>query len=252
MVNQLIHLKTREEIEKMHRAGQILADCHRHLKKMIRPGITTFELNQWVESFLKKHHATPEQKGYLGYPYAICASVNDEVCHAFPRKKPLQDGDIVTIDLVVNLDGWLADSAWTYAVGNISPEAKRLIDLTLKALYQGIHQAKEGNRIGDISHAIQSFAESHGLSVIRSFIGHGIGRRIHELPEVPHFGPPGQGMLLQEGMTITIEPILSLGKHLVIIQEDGWTAKTVDGSLTAQFEHTIAITKDKPLILTEQ
>lgn len=236
----------------MKQTGKILASCHRHLKKMIRPGISTLELNQWVEAFLKKHHATPEQKGYLGYPYAICASVNDEACHAFPKKQPLKDGDIVTIDIVVNLNGWLADSAWTYAVGNISSKAKRLIDITKKALYQGINQAKAGNSIGDISHAVQSFAESHGLTVIPSFAGHGIGRKMHEPPEVPHIGQPGQGMILKEGMTITIEPILSLGGKTVIIEEDGWTAKTLDGSLTAQFEHTIAITKEKPLILTKQ
>lgn len=248
----MIHLKTIEDIEKMHRAGKLLAACHRHLKKKIRPGVTTWEMDQWVESFLKKHGATPEQKGYMGYPYAICASVNDEACHGFPRKVPLKNGDLVTIDLVVNLDGWLADSAWTYAVGNISAEAKKLMDVTQEALYQGIKQAKPGNRIGDISHAIQTFAESKGLSVVRPFIGHGIGKRLHEPPEVPHFGPPRQGLILQEGMTFTIEPILSLGNHVVLIQDDGWTAKTVDGSWTAQYEHTIAVTADGPLILTEQ
>jgi methionyl aminopeptidase len=173
-------------------------------------------------------------------------------CHRQLRRTPLKKGDIITIDMVVNLDGWLADSAWSYAVGNISHEAQKLLDVTKEALYRGIAKAQPGNRIGDISHTIQTFAESHGLSVVRPFIGHGIGKRMHEAPEVPHFGPPGQGPLIQEGMVFTIEPMLNLGAHHVQIMPDGWTAKTVDGSLSAQYEHTIAITKDGPLILTEQ
>jgi methionyl aminopeptidase len=248
----MISLKSPREIRKMHEAGKLLAICHQHLKKRIRPGVTTFEIDKWVEQFLKQHGATPEQKGYMGYPYATCASVNDEVCHGFPRKTPLKEGDIVCIDMVVNLDGWLADSAWSYAVGKVSEAARNLLTVTKAALYKGIEQAKPGNKIGDISHAIQSYAEQNGMSVVRSFIGHGIGRRIHELPEVPHFGPPGQGAELKEGMVITIEPMLNLGKHLVKIMEDGWTAKTVDGSLSAQYEHTVAITKNGPLILTRQ
>ena len=248
----MISLKKPNEIAKMHEAGKLLAECHRQLKERIQPGMTTIEIDEWVEKFLEQHGATPEQKGYMGYPFATCASVNDEVCHGFPRKTPLKDGDIVSIDMVVNLDGWLADSAWSYAVGNISKESENLLNITKASLYKGIEQAKAGNRIGDISHAIQSYAENNGMSVVRSFIGHGIGRRIHELPEVPHFGPPGQGVELKEGMVITIEPMLNLGKHFVKIMEDGWTAKTVDGSLSAQIEHTVAITKDGPLILTRQ
>ncbi|SFJ42625.1 type I methionyl aminopeptidase [Thermoflavimicrobium dichotomicum] len=248
----MIHIKTKEEIAKMHRAGKLLAACHRKIAKLIRPGISTMEINEWVEDYLRKHGAIPEQKGYMGYPYATCASINDEVCHGFPRSTPLKEGDIVTIDMVVNLDGWLADSAWSYAVGRISDEARKLLYITKQALYRGIEQAVAGNRIGDISHAIQTFAESHGLSVVRPFIGHGIGRHMHELPEVPHYGPPHQGPVLQEGMVITIEPMLNLGKHHVKIEADGWTAKTVDGSLSAQYEHTIAITANGPLILTDQ
>lgn len=248
----MISLKSPHEIAKMHEAGKLLAECHQQLKERLQSGVTTLEIDEWVEKFLEQHGATPEQKGYMGYPYATCASINDEVCHGFPRKTPLQDGDIVCIDMVVNLDGWLADSAWSYAVGNISEEAKRLLDITKASLYKGIEQAKAGNRIGDISHAIQSYAEKNGMSVVRSFIGHGIGQRMHELPEVPHFGPPGQGVELKEGMVITIEPMLNLGKHFVKIMEDGWTAKTVDGSLSAQYEHTVAITRDGPLILTRQ
>lgn len=248
----MIRLKTPDEIGKMHRAGKLLATCHQQLKHRIRPGITTLELDEWVEQFLQKHGATPEQKGYMGYPYATCASVNDEVCHGFPRHTPLKEGDIVTIDMVVNLDGWLADSAWSYAVGKISKSAQTLLEITKSSLYKGIAQAKAGNRIGDISHAIQSYAEENGMSVVRPFIGHGIGRRIHELPEVPHFGPPGQGLELKEGMVFTIEPMLNTGSHQVKITENGWTAKTIDGSLSAQYEHTIAITSNGPLILTKQ
>lgn len=248
----MITIKSKEQIEKMRQAGKILASCHRKLSRLIRPGVTTWEIDRWVEDYLEKQGATPEQKGYMGYPYATCASVNDEVCHGFPRKIPLKEGDIVTIDMVVNLHGWLADSAWTYAVGRVSEDVQKLLDVTKAALYQGIARAKPGNRIGDISHAIQTYAESRGLSVVRPFIGHGIGQRIHEPPEVPHFGPPGKGPLLQEGMVITIEPMLNLGSHHVTIEPDGWTAKTVDGSWSAQYEHTVAITAEGPLILTDQ
>ncbi|CAJ1001792.1 MULTISPECIES: type I methionyl aminopeptidase [Bacillales] len=248
----MIILKTPEEIERMRAAGKILAACHRALAKRIRPGVTTWEIDQFVEQFLAKHGATPEQKGYQGYPYATCASVNDVICHGFPTKEPLKDGDIVTIDMVVNLDGWLADSAWSYAVGNISPEAKRLLQVTEKALYLGIEQAVPGNRVGDISHAIQSYAEAQGYSVVRDFTGHGIGQRIHEEPYIPHFGPPGRGPRLKEGMVITIEPMLNVGSYHVKIDEDGWTARTRDGKLSAQYEHTIAITADGPVILTKQ
>ncbi|MBA4602684.1 type I methionyl aminopeptidase [Thermoactinomyces mirandus] len=248
----MIHLKTSLEIAKMHQAGKLLAKCHQQLKHRIRPGITTLEIDEWVEQFLHQHGATPEQKGYMGYPYATCASVNDEVCHGFPRNTPLKEGDIVTIDLVVNLEGWLADSAWSYPVGKISKSAQTLLDVTKSSLYRGIAQAKAGNRIGDISHAIQSYAEEKGMSVVRSFIGHGIGRRMHELPEVPHFGPPGQGIKLKEGMVITIEPMLNTGTYHVKMTDNGWTAKTIDGGLSAQYEHTIAITGNGPMILTKQ
>jgi methionyl aminopeptidase len=248
----MISIRTPEEIEKIRRAGRILASCHRELRKRIRPGVTTQEIDGWVENYLGARGAKPAQKGYMGYPFATCASVNDEVCHGMPRNIPLKSGDIVTVDMVVDLDGWLADSAWSYGVGKISPEAQKLLDVTKEALYRGIAQARPGNRVGDISHAIQTFAEAHGLSVVRPFIGHGIGRRIHEPPEVPHYGPPGTGPVLQEGMVITIEPMLNLGGHHVKIDSDGWTARTVDGQLSAQYEHTVAITKDGPLILTEQ
>ncbi|GGG04366.1 type I methionyl aminopeptidase [Paenibacillus abyssi] len=248
----MIIIKTDEEIAKMKKAGEILAACHREIRGLIRPGITTLEIDQFVEKFLESHQAIPEQKGYHGYPFATCASVNDVICHGFPNNEALKDGDIVTIDMVVNLDGWLADSAWSYAVGNISDEANHLLDVTRKSLYLGIEQAVAGNRIGDISHAIQKFAESHGLSVVREFVGHAIGQEMHEEPKVPHYGPPHRGTRLKEGMVITIEPMLNLGSYACKIDADGWTARTVDGKWSAQYEHTIAITKDGPLILTEQ
>ncbi|WP_286118952.1 type I methionyl aminopeptidase [Thermoactinomyces sp. DSM 45891] len=251
-MNQLIKIKNPEQIERMRRAGVILASCHREIAKLIKPGISTWEIDEFVEQYLAEHSAIPEQKGYMGYKYATCASINDEVCHGFPRKAQLLEGDIVTIDMVVNLNGWLADSAWSYAVGKISPDAKRLLKLTKESLYQGIEKAQIGNRIGDISHAIQTFAEANGLSVVRPFIGHGIGSKMHEAPEVPHFGPAGKGPIIQEGMTFTIEPMLNLGKHHVQLMSDGWTAKTVDGSLSAQYEHTLAITANGPIILTDQ
>jgi methionyl aminopeptidase len=248
----MIVLKTEREIQLMHEAGKLLAACHKEIAKLIQPGISTLEIDEFVEQFLTKHGATPEQKGYKGYPYATCASINDEICHGFPRKEPLKNGDIVTIDLVVNLHGALADSAWTYAVGEISSETQQLLDVTKKALYKGIEQAIIGNRIGDIGHAIQTYVEPYGFSVVRDFTGHGIGKTIHEDPFIPHFGTKGKGQRLKEGMVITIEPMINMGAWESKMDDNGWTARTVDGSLSAQYEHTIAITKNGPLILTEQ
>lgn len=248
----MIIIKTEQEIEMMKKAGQLLAKVHKEIGKMIKPGISTYEIDQFVEEYLKNHNATPEQKGYRGFPYATCASINDEICHGFPRKEALEDGDIVTIDMVVNLDGWLADSAWSYGVGNISDEAKKLLEVTKKALYMGIEQAVIGNRVGDISHAIQTYVESTGFSIVRDFVGHGIGRDMHEDPQVPHFGRPGRGPRLLEGMVLTIEPMVNMGRYNCTVDDDGWTARTIDGKLSAQYEHTLAITKDGPLILTDQ
>lgn len=248
----MIIIKTQEEIEKMKKAGELLANVHKEIAKIIKPGISTYEIDQFVEEYLKKHNATPEQKGYRGFPYAICASINDEICHGFPRKEPLKDGDIVTVDMVVNLDGWLADSAWSYGVGNISEEAEKLLNVTKKALYIGIEQAVVGNRIGDISYSIQSYVESEGFSIVRDFVGHGIGKDMHEDPQVPHFGRAGRGPRLMEGMVMTIEPMVNVGKYNCTVDDNGWTARTIDGKLSAQYEHTLAITKEGPIILTDQ
>lgn len=248
----MIDIKSEKEIEYMAAAGKILASCHKEISKMIRPGITTMEVEDFVEEYLKKWGAKAEQKGYRGYPFATCASVNDEVCHGFPNHKPLKEGDIVTIDMVVNLNGWLADSAWSYAVGEISKEAKNLLEITKECLKRGIEKAVVGNRIGDIGHEIQSFAESMGYSVVRDFTGHGIGRIMHDDVVVPHYGRPGKGLRLREGMVITIEPMINIGTYRVTIDKNEWTARTADGSLSAQYEHTIAITNKDPIILTDQ
>lgn len=236
----------------MHEAGKLLAKTHREIAKLIKPGITTKEIDEFVEEFLAAHGATPEQKGFQGYPYATCASINDEICHGFPRDEKLKDGDIVTIDLVVNLKGGLADSAWTYAVGNVDEAGLRLMEVTKKALYIGIEQARVGNRIGDIGHAIQTYAEAQGFSVVREFTGHGIGPTIHEPPHIPHFGEPNKGPRLKEGMVITIEPMLNEGDWRSKMDPNNWTARTIDGRRSAQYEHTIAILKEGPLILTDQ
>jgi methionyl aminopeptidase len=248
----MITIKSEREINLMHEAGKLLAATHREIAKMIKPGITTWEIEEFVDKYLAEHGATPEQKGYNGYKYATCASVNDVICHGFPQKKALKEGDIVTIDMVVNLNGGLADSAWTYAVGEVSDEARRLMDVTKNALYRGIEVARAGNRLGDIGHAIQSYAEGEKFSVVRDFTGHGIGKTMHEDPAVLHYGKPGKGARLKEGMVITIEPMLNAGTWHMKMDQDGWTARTADGKLSAQYEHTLVITKEDPIILTEQ
>ncbi|MDR0139684.1 type I methionyl aminopeptidase [Metabacillus idriensis] len=248
----MIILKSEREINRMHEAGKLLAECHKEVAKLVKPGVTTLEIDAFVDDYLKKHGATAEQKGYKGYEYATCASVNDEICHGFPNKKPLKNGDIVTIDFVVNLNGALADSAWTHSAGTLSEEAQKLMDVTKTAMYKGIEQAVIGNRLGDIGHAIQSYAEGESFSVVRDFTGHGIGKTMHEEPTVLHYAKPGKGLRLREGMVITIEPMLNAGTWYSKMDDNGWTARTVDGKLSAQYEHTVAITKDGPLILTEQ
>lgn len=248
----MIILKSERELNLMHEAGKILAACHQEIQKMIQPGVSTLAIDQFVEEYLAKCGATPEQKGYQGYQYATCASVNDEICHGFPNKKPLKNGDIVTIDMVVNLNGGLADSAWSYAVGNISDEAARLMNIAKESMYKGIEQAQVGNRLGDIGHSIQTYVEAEGFSVVRDFTGHGIGRSMHEDPAVCNYGTPGKGVKLREGMVITIEPMVNVGLWQCTIDENGWTARTIDGKLSTQYEHTIAITANGPLILTAQ
>ncbi|OPG17227.1 type I methionyl aminopeptidase [Ferroacidibacillus organovorans] len=248
----MVILKSQSQIEKMAKAGKILAACHKELAKRIAPGVTTLEIDRFVEGYLAKNECTAEQKGYNGYPFATCASVNDVICHGFPSRASLKNGDLVTIDMVVNHKGWLADSAWTYEVGTVAPEVHLLISVTKEALYIGIENAVIGNRLGDIGFAIQSHAEAQGFSVVRDYTGHGIGQKMHESPTVLHYGEPGKGLRLKEGMVITIEPMINVGTYKAKTDADGWTVRTVDGSLSAQFEHTVAITSEGPMILTEQ
>lgn len=248
----MIYVKSTHEIEKMKRAGIILANTHQKLRDVIVPGITMSEIDRIAEAFILSQGATPEQKGYQGYPYATCTSINDEICHGFPRDQELVDGDLVTVDMVVNLDGYLADSAWSYAVGNLSDDARRLMEVTKEALYRGIEVARVGNRVGDIGYAIQTYVESEGFSVVRDYVGHGIGTNMHEDPQVPHYGKPGRGIRLEEGMVLTIEPMVNAGQWQSKLDDNGWTARTVDKSLSCQYEHTLAITADGSVILTEQ
>ncbi|MBP1153232.1 MULTISPECIES: type I methionyl aminopeptidase [unclassified Paenibacillus] len=247
----MITIKTPEEIELMRQAGEILAKCHQEIAKMIRPGLSTMVINDFAERFIQEQGAEQVVKGFKGYPFATCTSVNDVIAHGFPNEEPLQNGDIVKVDIVCRYNGWCADSCRTYAVGTISPDAKRLMRVTKECLMLGIEKAVVGNRMGDVMHAVQKHAEGAGFSVVRDLAMHGIGRSMHEDPSLPHVGKPGRGVRLQEGMVFTIEPMINAGKHEMFIEFDGWTARTYDGSLSAQFEHTVAITKDGPLVITE-
>ncbi|WDL95441.1 type I methionyl aminopeptidase [Alicyclobacillus sp. ALC3] len=247
----MIIMKSRYEIDLMREAGKVVAACHAGLADFIKPGVTTGQIDTFVESFIERHGMTPAQKGYKGYPYAACTSVNDVICHGFPGDYVLKDGDIITVDMVALHKGLHADSAWSYAVGNVSPEAMRLLEVTKKSLFVGIEQAVVGNQISDIGHAIQTYVEAEGLSVVRDFIGHGIGRDMHESPEVLHYGPPHKGPRIRRGMTFTIEPMVNTGSYETTVDADGWTARTVDGSLSTQYEHTLYITDNGPEILTQ-
>lgn len=249
----MIRLKTEEEIQGMKRAGEVIAKMHLAVHEIVRPGLTTAQVDQFAEAFMRMKGAIPEQIGYEGYPYATCTSVNDVICHGFPSDDlVLKEGDILSLDTVVNLDGYLADSCWSYPIGTLSEKDQALYDTTLECLYRGIEQAKAGNRIGDIGHAIQTYAEKRGFSVVRSFVGHGIGKEMHEDPQVPHYGVKGRGVRLRENMVLTIEPMINEGRYQVTIDDDGWTARTIDGKKSCQFEHTMAIRKDGAELLTDQ
>lgn len=248
----MITLKSPREIDAMEKSGAVLADIHEKLREFIKPGISGTDIDQYVEKLIEEHGASAEQKGFEGYEYATCVSVNDEICHGFPRSQKLKTGDLIKVDMVINLNGALSDSCWSYSVGEANDEVKKLMDVTLTSLYKGIEAAKVGNRIGDIGHAIQSYVEPFGFGVVREFVGHGIGPTLHEGPSVPHYGQAGKGMRLKEGMVITIEPMINTGTWKSKMDDNGWTARTKDGGLSCQYEHTIAITKEGPRILTKQ
>ena len=248
----MITLKSAREIELMKKSGAILAGIHRELRTFIRPGVTTKAIDQFVQERIEQQGAVAAQIGYEGYEYATCTSLNDEICHGFPSNYSLKSGDIIKVDFCVDLEGAISDSCWCYAVGNIDPEHQRLMNVTLKALELGIEQAQVGNRVGDIGHAIQTYAEGQGFGVVRDFVGHGIGPTIHEGPMIPHYGEAGKGMRLKEGMTITIEPMITTGTWQMKMDDNGWTARTRDGGYCAQYEHSLVITKDGPQLLTDQ
>ncbi|TAK05456.1 MAG: type I methionyl aminopeptidase [Candidatus Manganitrophaceae bacterium] len=247
----MIILKSKEEVAKIAKASRIVAESLEALRAYLKPGMTTKELDQFVEKQIRERGGIPAFKGYRDYPATICISVNEEVVHGIPSDKVIKEGDIVGLDLGAIYDGFYGDSAVTVAVGEIQPEAKRLIQVTEASLYAGIEQAREGSRLSDISHAVQSHVEQAGFSVVTDFVGHGIGRSLHEEPQVPNFGPPGRGPRLREGMVLAIEPMVNMGKPAVRVLDDHWTAVTADGSLSAHFEHTIAITKEGPVILSK-
>ncbi|TCP52270.1 methionine aminopeptidase type I [Tumebacillus sp. BK434] len=247
----MIVSKSNVELDLMREAGRIVALTHKELQKAVLPGITTKELDQIADDFIRKQGALPSFKGYHGYPASICASVNEVIVHGIPGNQVLQEGDIISIDIGANIHGFHGDSAWTYAVGQISETAQKLLDVTEAALFKGLEQAKDGNRLSDIGHAVQKYVESHGFSVVREFVGHGIGRQMHEDPSIPNYGPPGRGPRLKTGMTLAIEPMVNVGSFHTKTLQDDWTVVTADGSLAAHFEHTVAVTPDGPDILTK-
>jgi methionyl aminopeptidase len=246
----VIQIKTPEEIERMAAAGRILARCHEILRSKARPGVTTADLDAAAERFIRSQGAEPAFKGYRGFPGSICASPNSMVVHGIPGRYELQRGDILSIDIGVVLDGWVADAAVTHPIGPVTPVAQRLIATTRAALFDAVEQARSGNRLGDVSHAVQQRVEADGFAVIRSLVGHGIGRDMHEDPQIPNFGEPGAGPELEEGMVLAIEPMVNVGTHHVRMGSDNWAVYSQDGSLAAHFEHTVAITADGPRILT--
>jgi methionyl aminopeptidase len=243
--------KSRQEIDTMARAGRVVADTLALLEEHIQPGVSTRELDAIADEFIQSQGGVPTFKGYRGYPAATCLSPNSMVVHGIPGSTTLADGDILSVDVGVTLDGFVADSAWTFPVGAITPEAQRLLGVCKAALAEGIGEARLGNSIGDISRAVQSVTEGAGFSVIRSLVGHGVGRSMHEDPQVPNFASSYSGPKLQEGMTIAIEPMITAGGPDVYVHDDEWSISTADGSLAAHFEHTVAITAEGPRILTD-
>lgn len=247
----MIIRKTPRQIQQMKEAGRIVWHVHQELAKVIAPGITTRELDALAERLIRQAGGIPTFKGYHGYPGSICASVNEVVIHGIPGERALAEGDVIAIDLGVTYGGWVGDSAYTHPVGRVSPEAERLLEVTRNALEKAFARCYPGNRLGDVGHAVQSYVESQGFSVVRDFVGHGVGERMHEDPPVPNYGLPGTGVTLRPGMVLAIEPMVNAGTEEVRVLRDGWTVVTADGRYSAHFEHTVAITEDGPVILTK-
>ena len=246
----MIITKSKAELEIMREAGRIVALTHQELAKYLEPGITTKELDDVAEKFIRQNGATPSFKGYGGFPGSICISVNEELVHGIPGKRKLQDGDIVSLDIGACVRGYHGDSAWTYAIGTITEEDKKLMEVTEQSLYAGLAKAKPNARLSDISHAIQKYVEQVGFSIVREYVGHGIGTNLHEDPQIPNYGPPGRGPRLKVGMTLAIEPMVNAGERYVKTLADNWTVVTEDKKNCAHYEHTIAITEDGYDILT--
>jgi methionyl aminopeptidase len=248
----MITIKSDREILLMKEAGRIVALAHQEVQKHIYPGVSTLELDTIVEQVIRDNNAIPSFKGYGGFPGSACTSINEQVVHGIPSKKvTLKKGDIISIDIGANYKGYHGDSAWTYAVGEVSDEVTKLMEVTKQSLFEGLKYAKAGNRLSDISHAIQQYAESFGFSVVREFVGHGLGKQLHEDPQIPNYGLPGKGPILKQGMTLAIEPMINMGRKEVKVLRDNWTAVTVDKKPSAHYEHSILITKDDCIILTK-
>lgn len=247
----MIIRKSAHELAFMREAGRIVALTHEHVKPIIQPGVTTRELDRIAERFIREHGATPSFKGYGGFSGSVCTSVNDELVHGIPGDRRLNEGDIISLDIGAEYHGYHGDSAWTYPVGTVSDETARLLEVTEKSLYIGLEKANPNNRLSDISHAIQTYVESEGFSIVREYVGHGIGQNLHEDPQIPNFGPPGRGPRLKPGMVLAIEPMVNAGSRYVKTLDDNWTVVTQDGAMCAHFEHTIVITEDSYEILTQ-
>jgi methionyl aminopeptidase len=242
--------KSRSELEKMRRAGLIVAETLRDLRKLIAPGVSTRELDAYAEKKIRSAGAYPTFKGYRGFPGSICASVNDEVVHGIPSERQLREGDIIKIDCGATLDNFIGDAAITVPVGKVSPEVESLLQVTRESLFKAVEKMVPGNRLFDVSYAVQEYVEGRGYTVVREFCGHGVGQRMHEDPQVPNYGRPGTGPRLKEGWVLAIEPMVNQGAHEINILSDGWTVKTKDGRVSSHFEHTIAVTEDGPVVLT--
>lgn len=246
----MIQLKSIEELRLMRESAQLVSKTLGEIAKIIQPGVTTLELNNLGHEFIKDHGGEPAFLGMYGFPKSLCISPNAEVVHGIPNNKPLQEGDILSVDCGVYMNGFYGDHAYSFEVGEVAPETKKLLQITKESLYKGIEQCVRGKRVGDISHAIQAYCEAHGYGVVRELVGHGLGKKMHEDPQVPNYGRKGSGKVLKDGIALAIEPMINLGTHEVVFHDDGWTVTSKDNSPSAHFEHDVAIIQGKPVLLS--